>query len=337
MFGTVGSPSSVSAPLEGSWIAAVSLTRRMPPKLIDRTVAGIQHLCPNLRVELLTRVDRKLRLCFDPEARKYFIACIYNQHGSAFRSPWTNVYIEGNPGTSALGSVPQRRMKPADNLRHLETTYNQIFDAYRRVYYEGGVSSVYLWSLPSEDGFAGAFVIRHALNGGVSGDGPRGCWESVHVVEVTQSTTNVYYRLTSTVIVDVEPPEDADADFYAGAMLTRTNEQSQKVAELRTSPDAPPHIGVIGPMIETMEDSMRTAIERNYFAKTHSILEGMIRTGRNTKESERAAVFSELHSSLSLLSRGASSPASRARAVSPSGRSSRSSRAFTALLSGSLS
>ncbi|EPT24616.1 F-actin-capping protein subunit beta, putative [Toxoplasma gondii ME49] len=327
MFATGNSP--VPAAMEESWIAAVSLTRRMPPKLIDRTVAGVQHLCPDLSIQLLTRVDRRLRLCFDSEARKFFIACIYNQHGSSFRSPWTNAYIEGND-VSVLGAVPQRRIKPADNLRNLETTYNRIFDSYRRAYYEGGVSSVYLWSLPSEDGFAGAFLVRHALDGGVSGDGPRGCWESVHVVEVTQSTSNVHYRLTSTVMVDVDPPENAEANFYAGAMLTRTSEQSQKVTDLLTGPEVPPHIGVIGPMIEAMEDRMRTAIERNYFAKAYSILDGMIRTRHNTKEPKKAAFFSELSSSLSLLSRGSGGGPG-----SPGGRSVRGSRSFLRPRSGS--
>ncbi|KFG38329.1 putative F-actin-capping protein subunit beta, partial [Toxoplasma gondii TgCatPRC2] len=65
MFATGNSP--VPAAMEESWIAAVSLTRRMPPKLIDRTVAGVQHLCPDLSIQLLTRVDRRLRLCFDSE------------------------------------------------------------------------------------------------------------------------------------------------------------------------------------------------------------------------------------------------------------------------------
>ncbi|PFH37539.1 putative F-actin-capping protein subunit beta [Besnoitia besnoiti] len=267
MLGGAGPPSStIPQALEGNWVSAVSLTRRMPPKFIDRTIAGIQHLCPRLRVELLTRVDRRLGICFDPEARKYFVACGYNQHGSAFRSPWSNTYIEKD----SAGPAAPRRFKPADNLRHLESAYNQIFDAYRHTYYEGGVSSVYLWSLPSEDGFAAAFVLRHALDGGASGDGPRGCWESTHVAEVTQSISNVYYRLTSTVILSVKPPRGSNAHFYGGAMMTRTSEQSQK-AEINASPDSPPHIGVIGPMIETMEESMRTALERCYFAKAFAV------------------------------------------------------------------
>jgi len=46
-------------------------------------------------------------------------------------------------------------------------------------YFEGGVSSVYLWDL--DPGFAGVILIKKA------GDGSnkiKGCWDSIHVVEV---------------------------------------------------------------------------------------------------------------------------------------------------------
>jgi len=54
--------------------------------------------------------------------------------------------------------------------------------AYR--YFEGGISSVYLWDL--DHGFAGVVLIKKA------GDGSqmiKGCWDSIHVVEV-QVLTN---------------------------------------------------------------------------------------------------------------------------------------------------
>ena len=42
---------------------------------------------------------------------------------------------------------------PSDRLRKLELDANQAFDQYRDMYFEGGVSSVYLWDL--DHGFAG--------------------------------------------------------------------------------------------------------------------------------------------------------------------------------------
>lgn len=93
---------------------------------------------------------------------------------------------------------------PSARLRKLEMEANNAFDQYRDLwvpeellhfslsfvflwltmlsswrYFEGGVSSVYLWDL--EHGFAGVILIKKA------GDGSKkikGCWDSIHVVEV---------------------------------------------------------------------------------------------------------------------------------------------------------
>ncbi len=42
---------------------------------------------------------------------------------------------------------------PTEKLRKLEVDANTAFEQYREMYFEGGVSSVYLWDL--EHGFAG--------------------------------------------------------------------------------------------------------------------------------------------------------------------------------------
>jgi F-actin capping protein, beta subunit. len=38
---------------------------------------------------------------------------------------------------------------------------NEAFDVYRELYYEGGVSSVYLWNL--DDGFAGVVLLKKSM------------------------------------------------------------------------------------------------------------------------------------------------------------------------------
>lgn len=56
--------------------------------------------------------------------------------------------------------------------------YSNITHALLR-YFEGGVSSVYMWDL--DHGFAGVILIKKA------GDGSKmikGCWDSIHVIEV---------------------------------------------------------------------------------------------------------------------------------------------------------
>lgn len=63
------------------------------------------------------------------------------------RSPWSNTY---DPPLED-GAMP------SDRLRKLELDANQAFDQYRDMYFEGGVSSVYLWDL--DHGFAGKVAL----------------------------------------------------------------------------------------------------------------------------------------------------------------------------------
>lgn len=47
---------------------------------------------------------------------------------------------------------------PGERVRKMEVKANEAFDIYRELYYEGGVSSVYLWNL--DDGFAGVVLLK---------------------------------------------------------------------------------------------------------------------------------------------------------------------------------
>ena len=69
-----------------------------------------------------------------------------------FRSPWSNQY---EPALDD-GAMPSER------LRKLEIDANTAFDQYREMYFEGGVSSVYLWDL--DHGFAGKLNIFARVN-----------------------------------------------------------------------------------------------------------------------------------------------------------------------------
>ena len=65
------------------------------------------------------------------------------------RSPWSNAYFP--PIDDGF--------LPSEKLRALEVEANTLFDAYRELYYEGGVSSAYLWDLDN-GGFAGCFLVK---------------------------------------------------------------------------------------------------------------------------------------------------------------------------------
>jgi capping protein beta len=62
----------------------------------------------------------------------------------------------------------------------MEAEANELFDAYRELYFEGGTSSVYLWDM--DQGFAGCFLIKKKVEG--TEFVKQGCWDSIHVIEV---------------------------------------------------------------------------------------------------------------------------------------------------------
>ncbi len=64
------------------------------------------------------------------------------------RSPWSNKYFP--PIDDGF--------TPSEKLRQMEVEANELFDAYRELYFEGGISSVYFWDL--DDGFAACFLVK---------------------------------------------------------------------------------------------------------------------------------------------------------------------------------
>lgn len=79
-----------------------------------------------------------------------FCSPIHNSSHDALhnRSPWSNKY---EPAI-------EDGFLPSEKLRNMEIEFNELFDAYREMYFEGGTSSVYLWD--QDQGFAGCFLIK---------------------------------------------------------------------------------------------------------------------------------------------------------------------------------
>lgn len=173
--------------------------------------------------------------------------------GDSYRSPWSNVY-DPPLDDGAL---------PSDKLRKLELDANAAFEQYRDMYFEGGVSSVYLWDL--DHGFAGVILIKKL------GDGSaviKGCWDSIHVVEVQEKSggRNAHYKLTSTVMLWLQTNKQNSGMMNLGGSLTRQIETDSPVNE--TSP----HLVNIGKMVEDMENKMRSTLDQIYFSKTRDIV-----------------------------------------------------------------
>lgn len=187
---------------------ALDLLRRLPPQRIGMNLKGIIELAPALCNDLLASVDQPLKIAHDEKVGKDFLLCDYNRDGDSFRSPWSNVY---DPPLDD-GSMPTER------LRKLEIEANYAFDQYREMYYEGGVSSVYLWD--TKHGFAGVILIKKAGEGNES---IMGCWDSIHVIEVHEKSTgrHAHYKLTSTVMLWLQTHKRASGTMNLGGSLTK--------------------------------------------------------------------------------------------------------------------
>ncbi|XP_053209472.1 F-actin-capping protein subunit beta-like [Panonychus citri] len=238
---------------------ALDLMRRLPPQQIEKNLCDLIDLVPSLCEDLLSSVDQPLKIARDKISGKDYLICDYNRDGDSYRSPWSNSY---EPELED-GTVPSER------LRQIEIDANSAFAQYREMYYEGGISSVYLWDLdPGFQGFAGVILIKKSGNGS---NKIKGCWDSIHVFEVQEKSggRNAHYKLTSTVMLWLQTTKQGSGTMNLGGSLTR---QSTKDFTVN---DANPHIANIGGMVEDMENKIRNTLNEIYFGKTNSIVNGL--------------------------------------------------------------
>ncbi|CAH1239353.1 CAPZB [Branchiostoma lanceolatum] len=244
------------ATLDQQLDCALDLMRRLPPQQIEKNLSDLIDLVPNLCEDLLSSVDQPLKIARDKQIGKDYLLCDYNRDGDSYRSPWSNVYDPPLPD----GAMPSER------LRKLEIEANNAFEQYRDMYFEGGVSSVYLWDL--DHGFAGVILIKKA------GDGSKkikGCWDSIHVIEVQEKSSgrSAHYKLTSTAMLWLQTNKQGSGTMNLGGSLTRQMESDSNVNE------SSPHIANIGKMVEDMENKIRNTLNEIYFGKTKDIVNSL--------------------------------------------------------------
>jgi capping protein beta len=248
---------------------ALDLMRRLPPSQTEDNLAGLIDLVPDLTEELLSAVDQPLKIAFDQTAKRDYLLCDYNRDGDSYRSPWSNQY---DPPLED-GAVP------SSSLRSIEVQFNEIFDIYRDMYYEGGVSSVYCWDL--DDGFACVILIKKTQDQSKRGQPMKGTWDSIHVVEVTDAKKNATYKLTSTVMLSIETENEATGNVNLSGSLTRQESKDFPVNEANT------HVINIGKMVEDMEYRLRQTLEQIYFGKTKEVVTVSLRNAVGTQELEK--------------------------------------------------
>jgi capping protein beta len=258
---------------------ALDLMRRLPPQQIEKNLSDLIDLIPSLCEDLLSSVDQPLKIARDKAVGKDYLLCDYNRDGDSYRSPWSNTY---DPALED-GAMP------TEKLRRLEVEANAAFEQYRDMYFEGGVSSVYLWDL--DHGFAGVILIKKA------GDGSRkikGCWDSIHVMEVLEKTTgrSAHYKLTSTAMLWLQTHKPGSGTMNLGGSLTRQMEQDCIIS------DTTPHIVNIGKMIEEMENKIRSTLNEIYFSKTSNIVNGIRSINPLSDQIARASLKNDLAAAL---------------------------------------
>ncbi|XP_046343429.1 F-actin-capping protein subunit beta [Haliotis cracherodii] len=259
---------------------ALDLMRRLPPQQIEKNLSELIDMVPALCEDLLSSVDQPLKIARDKTVGKDFLLCDYNRDGDSYRSPWSNTYDPPlDDGTM-----------PSDRLRKLEIEANNAFDQFREMYFEGGVSSVYLWDL--DHGFAGVVLIKKA------GDGSKkikGCWDSIHVIEVQEKSSgkSAHYKLTSTVMLWLQTNKESSGTMNLGGSLTRQVEQDASVS------DASPHIVNIGRLVEDMENKIRNTLNEIYFGKTRDIVNGVRSIMPIPDQGQQEALKNDLMAALS--------------------------------------
>ncbi|EJD06516.1 F-actin capping protein, beta subunit [Fomitiporia mediterranea MF3/22] len=271
----------------------LDLMRRLPPTNVEENVAALVNICPEYADDLLGSVDQPLRLMIDRATGREYLACDYNRDGESYRSPWSNEYDPPlDDGTT-----------PSPRLRKLEIAANEAFDTYREMYFEGGVSSVYLWDL-DDGGFAGVVVLKKVLQPS-SPSAPSGAWDSIHVFEASERGRNAHYKLTSTIMLHLVSQSHSNSnsdengngngkDSSSEGTITLSGSMTRQIEQDHPLTDASSHISNTGRMVEDQELKMRNLLQDVYFGKMRDVVAEL----RSVESLEKARRQRELQKEL---------------------------------------
>ena len=219
---------------------------------------------PDALHELLKNVvDFPLTSANDEKSgNRPFLLCEFNRHGKSHRSPFSNTFhppLESSE-ESSLEQLP-------DDLRKLEIQINEVWDAYRQMYYGGGsIGSVYLRDVDNA-AFVGCFLIQKAV---ADERLSAGQWSSAHMVQVGKVKNGTsLYKIHSTVWVCMEPAEVKATSI--GARLQKDSEATHKVGDNANAC----HLENVGKMIENIEIELRSNLDVIHIPKTREVVESV--------------------------------------------------------------
>jgi len=225
--------------MEAKLSAALDLLKRLPPSRVYTYLQCLIELEPEIAEDLLSSVDQPLQVANDKTKAKQYLLCDYNRDGDSYRSPWSNTY-DPPDGEAVL---------PSDELRKLEVKGNEVFQQYCGQYYDGGISSLYLWD-QDDEGFAGALLFKKDCGKISKSSMEKGVWDAIHVLEVVPGSPAAAYKLSSTVMLSAVKKDV----FRLEGSLTRQAEKKLKQAD--------GHVPNVGTMVEEMEGDMRNSLHQ---------------------------------------------------------------------------
>ncbi len=179
-------------------------------------------------------------------------------------------------------------------LRELEQQANEVFDAYRQLYYGkdddndaadgrdnvSSVSSVYLWNKEGgtiQEGFAGSFLIQKDIVEFEEGEGSQsGYWNSIHVVDVNVlSGGKAKYEVSTTVLVsiDLKVPLASTSSGSGSNHIKIGGSLSKQAERILPFQSTVHHISNIGHIIEDSENELRSNMDKLYIQKTKEVMD----------------------------------------------------------------
>ena len=228
--------------------------------MTEKSLAGLSKLIDDEDVidQAYQRVDKPLNIGRCESTGSDFILCELNKDGDSYRSPWSNLYQPPQAEGVAL----------SDTLRRLEIKANEIFNEYRRMYYDGGTSSVYFWDV-GPNAFACAFLIKRDIDPreGIT----KASWESSNLIraEITPESRSVKYSLTSTVFLQISANDNNAGNIDLSGGLTRQMQEHKPCSD----PFGEGHIYNMIALVENIEGKLRSSLDMIYIGKTKEILD----------------------------------------------------------------
>lgn len=210
--------------------------------------------------DALSTLFSKYRLPFEvveseEEGERPFLNCRDNLVGDKNRSPWTNKLHPITEGGSPVEDT---------ELRVFELKFNEVWDAYKNLYYgHEAVGSVFL-SESETAGFTGVFCVQKKCSAGT--------WDSIHLVSAVEAEDRktCTYRVQSSALLFLTPSDDEQTTLDVSASLSKETIKEYKIMATHLGSS---HIENLGELIEANEIDLRSSLERVHIPKTQEIMD----------------------------------------------------------------